>query len=146
MKDFVPFVFIGLTAGSVYGMAGTGLVLTYKTSGIFNFAHGTIAALVAYAFYDLRQRQGLPWPVALFVCLFVLSPLAGLVLERVARRLADAPVAMKVVATAPRPGVRMPSLPLAGRIVGEATNESPFDTMGAYRSDGGDAAKKSFRW
>lgn len=99
MKDFLPFVFIGLTAGSVYGLAGTGLVLTYKTSGIFNFAYGTIAALVAYTFYDLRQQQGLPWPIALLICVFVISPLVGLLLERMGRRLADAPVAMKVVAT-----------------------------------------------
>ena len=99
MTDFLPFVFIGLTAGSVYGLAGTGLVLTYKTSGIFNFAHGTIAALLAYVFYDLREQQGLPWPIALVVCIGVLAPLAGLALERMARRLADAPVAMKVVAT-----------------------------------------------
>ena len=99
MKEFLPFVFIGLTAGSVYGLAGTGLVLTYKTSGIFNFAHGTIAAMVAYAFYDLRQKQGLPWPIALLLCVLVIAPLIGLLLERMARRLADAPVAMKVVAT-----------------------------------------------
>jgi branched-subunit amino acid ABC-type transport system permease component len=99
VSDLLPFILIGLTSGSVYGLAGSGLVLTYKTSGIFNFAHGTIAALCAYAFYDLRERQGLPWPVALVLCLGVVAPLAGLLLERIARRLADAPVAMKVVAT-----------------------------------------------
>jgi branched-subunit amino acid ABC-type transport system permease component len=99
MKDFLPFVFIGLTAGSVYGLAGTGLVLTYKTSGIFNFAHGTVAALMAYAFYDLNTLHGWPWPLALLVCLGVFCPLAGLLLERVARRLADAPIAMKIIAT-----------------------------------------------
>ena len=39
------------------------------------------------------------------------------------RRMLSTP-AMNVVATAPSPGVRMPSLPLAGRMVGvdEATN------------------------
>ncbi|HET7722827.1 MAG TPA: ABC transporter permease, partial [Acidimicrobiales bacterium] len=68
-------------------------------SGIFNFAHGTIAALVAFAFYDLRERQGLPWPLALALCLGVLAPLIGIGVERIARRLADAPVATKVVAT-----------------------------------------------
>src|ERR1043165_3233157 len=36
--------------------------------------------------------------------------------------------AMNVVATAPSPGVRMPSLPPAGRILGDATNYSPFVT------------------
>lgn len=95
----MPFVVIGLTAGSIYGLAGIGLVLTYKTSGIFNFAHGSMAAAMAYAFYDLRERQGLPWPIAMAVCLFVLSPLVSLLLERVARNLSDAPVVMKVVAT-----------------------------------------------
>jgi branched-subunit amino acid ABC-type transport system permease component len=31
---------IGLTSGAVYALAGLGLVLTYKTSSVFNFAHG----------------------------------------------------------------------------------------------------------
>ena len=39
----LPFIVIGITTGSVYGLAGTGLVLTYKTSGIFNFAYGSLA-------------------------------------------------------------------------------------------------------
>ena len=99
MKDLLPFIIVGLVSGSVYGLAGTGLVLTYKTSGIFNFAHGTIAALVAYAFYDLRERSHLPWPLAMVLCVVVVAPLLGLVLERIARALANAPVAMKVVAT-----------------------------------------------
>jgi branched-subunit amino acid ABC-type transport system permease component len=99
VSQFWPFVVIGLTSGSVYGLAGTGLVLTYKTSGIFNFAHGTIAALMAYLFYNLHQRDHVPWPIALIVCVFVLSPLVGYLLERMARRLADAPLVMKVVAT-----------------------------------------------
>jgi branched-subunit amino acid ABC-type transport system permease component len=54
---------------------------------------------MAFAFYDLRERHGLPWPLALVICVLVLAPLASLLLERMARRLADAPVAMKVVAT-----------------------------------------------
>ena len=99
MSDFLPYIVVGLTAGSVYGLAGTGLVLTYKTSGIFNFAHGSTGAFMAYAFYDLREREGLPWPLAMAICLFVLSPIVALLLERMARRLADAPVATKVVAT-----------------------------------------------
>lgn len=99
MSDFLPFILIGLTAGSVYGLAANGLVLTYKSSGIFNFAHGTIAALAAFVFYDLRQRHGVPWPIALGLCVLVLAPAAGVVLERLGRRLADAPVVMNVVAT-----------------------------------------------
>ena len=50
MEEFLPFIVIGLTAGSVYGLAGTGLVLTYKTSGVFNFAYGAIAAVAGEDF------------------------------------------------------------------------------------------------
>lgn len=99
MTNFWPYVVIGITAGSVYGLAGTGLVLTYKTSGIFNFAHGTIAALMAYIFYDLWVLNRVPWPLALAICVLVLSPAMGWLLEQLARHLADAPVVMKVVAT-----------------------------------------------
>ena len=49
LDDFMPFIVIGLTAGSIYSLAALGLVLTYKTSGVFNFAHGAIAAVAAFA-------------------------------------------------------------------------------------------------
>jgi branched-subunit amino acid ABC-type transport system permease component len=37
----------------VYGLTAVGLVLTYKTSGLFNFAHGAMATVSAYAFCSL---------------------------------------------------------------------------------------------
>ena len=64
MHSFLPFIVIGLTAGSVYGLTGVGLVLTYKTSGIFNFAQGSLATIAAFVFYFLRTQHGWPWPVA----------------------------------------------------------------------------------
>lgn len=45
MNEYLPFNIAGLTTGAVYGLAGVGLVLTYKTSGIFNFAHGALREL-----------------------------------------------------------------------------------------------------
>jgi branched-subunit amino acid ABC-type transport system permease component len=99
VNDILPFVVIGLTAGSVYGLAGVGLVLTYKTSGLFNFAYGTIAAALAFAFYDLNVTLGVPWPIALPICVIGLGVLAGFGMELLSRRLADAPAATKIVAT-----------------------------------------------
>src|SRR5581483_639353 len=51
MRDLLPFLVVGLSSGSIYGLAGVGLVLTYRTAGVFNFAHGAVAALGAYLFY-----------------------------------------------------------------------------------------------
>jgi len=99
VNDVFPFVVVGLTAGSVYGIAGMGLVLTYKTSGIFNFAHGAVAAAAAYLFYELHVRSGLPWPVAAVISVIGFGAVAALCLERLARALRGVSLAMSIVAT-----------------------------------------------
>src|SRR5581483_1765347 len=99
VRDLLPFLIVGVTSGSLYGLAATGLVLTFRTSGVFNFAHGAIAAAAAYVFYDLRYSAHLPWPVALVLTVGGLALLSGLLLERLARRLAGAPPVMSIVAT-----------------------------------------------
>jgi ABC-type branched-subunit amino acid transport system ATPase component/branched-subunit amino acid ABC-type transport system permease component len=95
----LPFIIVGLTAGSVYGLAGTGLVLTYKTSGIFNFAHGSVAAVAAFVFYWLRTQHGWPWPAAAVVSVLVLGPAMGALLELIARPLNDVSHVLKIAAT-----------------------------------------------
>lgn len=90
MSDLLPVVVAELASGAVYGLAGVGLVLTYKTSGVFNFAHGALATVAAYLFYSLYVDSGLPWPLAAAIVLFVLGPLMGLALERLANELAGA--------------------------------------------------------
>lgn len=99
MREFLTFVVVGLTAGSVYGLAGVGLVLTYKTSGIFNFAHGSVGAMAVFIFYFLHVDHGLGWPLAALIALGGFAPVAGILLERVARVLDGASAALKVVAT-----------------------------------------------
>ena len=99
MSDYLPFLVIGLTAGSLYGLAGMGLVLTYKTSGVFNFAHGAIAAAGAFAFYELHTTLGWPWPLALAVALIGGAIVFGALMERVAGAVARASAATTIVAT-----------------------------------------------
>ncbi|HKI42684.1 MAG TPA: branched-chain amino acid ABC transporter permease/ATP-binding protein [Mycobacterium sp.] len=98
MQEFLPFIVIGLATGAVYGLAGIGLVLTYKTSGIFNFGYGAIAALVAFCFYFLNDH-GLPWGASAAISLLVFAPILGLLLELMARSLSGAGETIKVVAT-----------------------------------------------
>ena len=100
MNALLPFVILGIAAGSVYGLTGTGLVLTYKTSGIFNFAQGAVATTGAYVFYILHDDVvHLPAVPTALICVFVVGPVLGLGLETMARRLADASATMKVAAT-----------------------------------------------
>jgi ABC-type branched-subunit amino acid transport system permease subunit len=90
---------VGVVTGSIYGIAALGLTLTYKTSGIFNFAHGALAAAAAYMFYALRQDHGLAWPLAALVSILLFGILGGLILERIAAALADVPLTLKIVGT-----------------------------------------------
>ena len=90
MAQFLPFVVIGLSVGSIYGLAATGLVLTYKTSGIFNFAYGALASVSVFVFYELHDVQGWPWPLAGALCVFVVGPVMGYLLELLSRQLAAA--------------------------------------------------------
>jgi branched-subunit amino acid ABC-type transport system permease component len=99
MTSLLPYIVVGITSGSIYAIAGLGLSLTFKTSGIVNFAHGAQAALAAFVVFELRQRMGLPWPVAVLVALLAAGVAAGLVLERLGLALATAPTAARVAAT-----------------------------------------------
>lgn len=99
MSDYLPFLIFGLSVGAVYGLSAMGLVLTYKTSGLFNLGQGAVAAAGAFAFYDLRELQGLPWPVAALISVLVFGAFLGFLLERMARALAPVTTAYKIVAT-----------------------------------------------
>ena len=99
MQEFLPFVVIGIATGAVYGLAGVGLVLAYKTSGIFNLAYGAIAALTVFVFYWLHNEHGWPWGLAVAVCVLVLGPAEGLLMELLGRVLEQVGATLKVVAT-----------------------------------------------
>ena len=99
MNQFLNYLVPGIADGSVYALAALGLVLTYKTSGVFNFAHGALAATGAYVFYEGYVERGMPWPVAFLLSLLVVGVIGGLLLERLATLLASAPTVTTVVAT-----------------------------------------------
>src|SRR4051794_37132691 len=81
MSTFLQYTILGLVTGGVYGIAASGLVVTYTTSGIFNFAHGAIAMLAAFLYWQLRFDWGWPAPLALFVVLGVAAPVMGAILH-----------------------------------------------------------------
>ncbi len=95
----LPFVISGLVSGAVYGLAGTGLVLTYKSSGFFNFSHGALATIAAYIFYTLHIQHHLAWPLAAAICILVVPVPVAFALETVGRSIARGGLAVQVSAT-----------------------------------------------
>jgi len=53
---YLSFLLLGLGAGAVYAALGTSLVITYRSSGVINFAAGAIASYTAYTFATLRSE------------------------------------------------------------------------------------------
>src|SRR4051794_31477631 len=100
MQIFLSFSVLGIVAGCVYALIATGLVVTYNTTGIFNFAHGAIAMVGAYSFWQLWQGWGWNPVLSLVLVLFVAAPIFGLIVERVLMRpLRGAPVDLTLVVT-----------------------------------------------
>ena len=116
---YVQFLLLGLGSGAVIAALALGVLLTYRASGVVNFAHAALGMYLAYTYVGLRQRGellipilGLPgrvqvfpsdvkptWATA-FAITMVVAALLGLVIySLVFRPLREAPTLAKVVAS-----------------------------------------------
>ena len=89
---------IGVITGAAYGLVALGLVLIYKSSGVFNFAQGEFGTVAVFALwlFDDKVHYGFALVGAL-----VVAVVFGLVVERlIIRPLFDAPRVTLLVATA----------------------------------------------
>ena len=62
MEIYLQFIILGIGAGVIYAALGLGLVMTYRASGVINFAYGAIAAYAAYVFAGLETEGIYPIP------------------------------------------------------------------------------------
>lgn len=98
MDQFLTYTILGLTIGTTYAVAASGLVLTYTTSGIFNLAHGAIGMFSAFVFWQLAYGWNLNVVLSLALVLLVLAPAFGALVELVIMRgLAEATETTRVV-------------------------------------------------
>jgi len=108
----VSFVISGLVTGAAYGILAVGLVLVFRSTGVLNFAHGSIGALGAYFFVTLsgpranqttglKSRAGLPVGIGLLISLVAAAAFGALlyraVLHRVTRHSALAATIVTIV-------------------------------------------------
>lgn len=79
------FAISGLLAGGPIALMGLGLVLIFKASYIFNFAHGQLLLIGTLLTWWLAVEIALPLWLSILLAL-ALSALLGLVIERLALR------------------------------------------------------------
>src|SRR5205814_7252933 len=80
---WLQVVLAGIATGCIYSLAGMGVVLTYKATGVFNFAHGAVAMIVAYILWQLNAQWNVPLAIAAPVTVLIAGPGIGMLLERV---------------------------------------------------------------
>lgn len=81
----IKVVIVGLESGLAYALIALSLALLFKTSGVLNFAQGTISGFAGFLTYWWITSVGLPWfagAAAAILCLIAFA----ICLERVAVR------------------------------------------------------------
>jgi branched-chain amino acid transport system permease protein len=127
-----PYIIGGLVLGGVYAISAVGLVMTYVSSKVLNFAHGAIAFFVAIAFYQFHSKWGWPIPVAFVVAVGILAPALGLFLwAMLARNLARVSSVVMLVTTV---GLYVAFTPLTYLIFGSQPIFEPPGLAGAHVS------------
>ncbi|HEX3979911.1 MAG TPA: branched-chain amino acid ABC transporter permease, partial [Acidimicrobiales bacterium] len=86
MSDFLQYTVFGIMLGAGYAIAATGLVVTYTTSGVFNFAQGAVGMVAAFCYWELVSAHNVPVLLALVIILVVGASIAGALVERVLMR------------------------------------------------------------
>jgi branched-chain amino acid transport system permease protein len=96
----LQFVIAGLVLGGIYAICSAGLVITYTSSGVLNFAFGAIAFFIARFYYFLNTQHSWSILPAAILSILVASPALGVFLYyALFQHLRLASPMIKVVAT-----------------------------------------------
>jgi branched-subunit amino acid ABC-type transport system permease component len=100
VEIFFRTLFVGVVAGSVYALASTGLVLTYRTSGVLNLGYGAVALLMSFVHWQLAVVWGWPVWLSAIVVILVVAPIVGALLDiALFRRLVGQPPVILIICT-----------------------------------------------
>lgn len=121
MDGFVTFTVLGIVFGSIYAIASSGLVITYATSNVFNVAHGAVAMVMSFVYWEFAINRGLPVWLAVPITLLIAAVVGALLERTIMRRLTDATVVRSLTVTVGLLvlgiGVAQTIWPPAGRVV-----------------------------
>jgi branched-subunit amino acid ABC-type transport system permease component len=82
IAELAEYAVRGLPLGCVFGLLAVGLVLNYKTSGVFNLAFAAQAYVSAAVFFELRKERSWPLLPAGLVAIVVVGVGMAVFLDR----------------------------------------------------------------
>jgi branched-chain amino acid transport system permease protein len=96
----IQYVIAGLVLGGIYAIAAAGLVVTFLSAGVLNFAFGSLSFFIARFYYYLNSERHWSIVSSALVAVVIAAPLLGMLLYAVLFRfLRLSPPLVKVVAT-----------------------------------------------
>jgi branched-chain amino acid transport system permease protein len=99
MTTFLQLVISGLATGSVYALVALGFVLVYKSTDVFNFAHGNLMMLGAYFAMTAITTWALPFGVSIIVVMAAAAVVGVLVQVVLMRPLVGQPLLISALVT-----------------------------------------------
>lgn len=134
MQVFLQLLLAGLALGSIYALVALGFVVIYRSSAVFNFAHGEFLMIGAFLMITLVS-VGIPWIGALAITMIV-TGLVGMAVERgVLRPMVGQPVFVTVILTI-FIGLVLRIITVAIWGVSERGMPTPWDTTGVLNISG----------
>jgi branched-chain amino acid transport system permease protein len=99
MSRFIVALVGGFSLGGTYALIGLGLVMAFRATETFNFAHGQLMLLPAFTMGYIQLQYHLPFFVELFISLAIAAVVGMLMYLVVLQRTVGMPVFMGLVAT-----------------------------------------------
>jgi branched-chain amino acid transport system permease protein len=98
VSNFLQLVSGGLSLGASYALIALGFAVIYRSSQIFNFAHGELVSVGAFTM-TTAVGLGLPWPFAFLAALAVTGAVAAAIERAVVRPMIGRPVFVTIILT-----------------------------------------------
>jgi branched-chain amino acid transport system permease protein len=76
----LQYIIAGLVLGGIYAISSAGIIVTYVSTGVINFAFGSMAFFIARLYYFLYVQQAWPLGLAAFVSIAVAGPMFAVAL------------------------------------------------------------------
>ncbi|MGH2728062.1 MAG: branched-chain amino acid ABC transporter permease [Actinomycetota bacterium] len=96
----------GLSLGAVFALLGLGVVMIYKSSGVLNFAQGSMGMFATYVYFEItRSFTGIPVVVATLMAIGFGAALGAVVYLGVFKRMQGSGLLAKVIASLAVAGV-----------------------------------------
>jgi ABC-type branched-subunit amino acid transport system permease subunit len=99
MSEFTAAIIGGLSLGAVYSLVTIGVVLIFRATETFNFAHGSFMLLAALIVGRMQSNSGLPFAILAVISLGIVGVVGALLFRFALRATVGRPHFVAVIAT-----------------------------------------------